>query len=84
MRKTFFSQSLVVGIIALFSLSGPLLAQQPAGSDRFTIEGTVVDNTNNEPIAGATVRLKSGCEARPPMRRENLSSRNALLKTCFK
>lgn len=60
MRKTFFSQSLVVGIIALFSLSGPLLAQQPAGSDRFTIEGTVVDNTNNEPIAGATVRLKSG------------------------
>lgn len=60
MRKTFFSQSLVVGIIALFSLSGPLLAQQPAGSDRFTIEGTVVDYTNNEPIAGATVRLKSG------------------------
>ncbi len=60
MRKTFFSQSLIVGVIALFSLSGPVLAQQPAGGDKFTIEGTVIDNTNNEPIAGATVRLKNG------------------------
>ena len=60
MRKTFFIHYLLAGLLALFSPSGHLMAQEVAVKSKFTIEGTVIDNTNNEPIIGATVRLKNG------------------------
>lgn len=60
MRKTFFIHYLLAGLLALFSPSEHLMAQETAIKGKFSIEGTVVDNTNNEPIIGATVRLKNG------------------------
>ena len=45
MRKTFFIHYLLAGLLALFSPSGHLMAQEVAVKSKFTIEGTVIDNT---------------------------------------
>ena len=59
MQKALLKQSVIVWLIAFLSFSSQGYAQG-TGPEKITIEGTVIDNNNNEPIVGATVRLKSG------------------------
>ncbi|MCI6549250.1 MAG: SusC/RagA family TonB-linked outer membrane protein [Prevotella sp.] len=59
MQKTLIRLNVIVWLIALISFSGQVHAQGTS-SGKVTIEGSVIDNNNNEPIIGATVRLKSG------------------------
>lgn len=59
MQRTLLKLSAIVWLIAFLSFSSKGYAQG-TGPERITIEGTVIDNNNNEPVIGATVRLKNG------------------------
>ena len=59
MQRTLLKLSAIVWLIAFLSFSSKGYAQG-TGPERTTIEGTVIDNNNNEPVIGATVRLKNG------------------------
>lgn len=60
MRKTFYEFNFLVGFIVLLSFCQQVVAQNVTNNATVTIEGVVIDNSNNEPVAGATVRLKNG------------------------
>ena len=59
MQKSLLKLSVIVWLITFFSFSSQGYAQGTS-PEKITIEGTVIDNNNNEPIVGATVRLKRG------------------------
>lgn len=46
--------------LLLLSLSLPAHAQEPAGTERYTISGRVLSAEDNLPLPGATVQLKGG------------------------
>lgn len=52
--------NVIIGLIALFLFSDRACAQATDTSGKVTIEGVVIDNTTNDPIVGATVRMKNG------------------------
>lgn len=63
MQNHLLKLSTFVWLVALFFIdatSTAAFAQEPGTAGKVTIEGTVIDNTNNEPIIGATVRFKKG------------------------
>ena len=54
------SWQVFVGIALLLLVNIQSYAQKPEDGGDIAIEGVVVDNGTNEPIVGATVKMKNG------------------------